>query len=110
MTVKYAVILSPNAASDLIDIHDYISRNDAPAKADHVIDKIEEVVQGLALFPERGAITKELLEMGIRNYRETYFKPYRVIYEVSVKQVFIHLVADGRREMQTLLQKRLLRP
>ena len=108
MTGKYSVILSPAAAADLFEIHEYISAHDAPAKADYVIGKIEDAVLGLERFPARGAITKELLALGIRNYRETYFKPYRIVYEVSGKQVHIYLIADGRRDMQTLLQRRLL--
>jgi len=108
MTVKFAVVLSPAAATDLLEIHDYISENDAPSKADHVIDKIEEAVRGLEHFPARGSLTKELLALGIRSYRETYFKPYRIVYEVSAKQVDVYLIADGRRNLQTLLLNRLL--
>ena len=109
MTAKYAVVLSPDAAADLLELHDYISENDAPAKADHVLDRIEQVVQGLAQFPERGAITKELLALGGRDYRVSYFKPFRVSFRVVGRQGDGYLIADGRRDMRTLLQKRLLR-
>ncbi len=46
--------------------------------------------------------------MGIREYRETRFKPYRVIYRIMGRRVFVHLIADGRRDMRTLLERRLL--
>lgn len=72
------------------------------------IDRIEKVVASLAAFPERGAYPKELLALGIRQYRETYFKPYRVIYRVDDKRVYVYLIADGRRDMQTMLSQRLL--
>lgn len=32
----------------------------------------------------------------------------RVIYRVVGKQVIIHLIADGRRDMQSVLGRRLL--
>ncbi|HDR16533.1 MAG TPA: hypothetical protein ENN79_13840, partial [Desulfobacteraceae bacterium] len=51
---------------------------------------------------------KELLALGIREYREIFFKPYRIIYRVMDKNVYVLLIADGRRDMQTLLQRRLL--
>ena len=51
---------------------------------------------------------KELLALGIREYHEIFFKPYRIIYRVIDKNVHILLIADGRRDMQTLLQRRLL--
>jgi toxin ParE1/3/4 len=46
--------------------------------------------------------------LGIRDYREVFFKPYRVIYRVMGDTVYVLLIVDGRRDMQTLLQRRLL--
>ena len=106
-------MLTDDAQQDLQEIYDYISENDAPAKANYVLDSIEQVLAGLSNFPECGAWTKELLALGIREYRETYFKPYRVIYRVihseERRKIYIHLVFDGRRDMQALLQRRMFR-
>ena len=44
-------------------------------------------------------------------YREIFFKPYRIIriiYRVMEDNVHVLVMADGRRDMQTLLQRRLL--
>ena len=65
-------------------------------------------MESLAAFPERGARPKELLSLGIRDYRQTFFKPYRVIYRVVGEHVYVYLIVDGRRDMQTLLARRLL--
>jgi toxin ParE1/3/4 len=62
----------------------------------------------LSESPERGAYPKELLALGIRDYREIFFKPYRILYRVLDKNVYVLLIADGRRDMQSLLQRRLL--
>ena len=40
--------------------------------------------------------------------REVHFKPYRIVYRVLGEDVYVYLVADGRREMQALLSRRLL--
>jgi toxin ParE1/3/4 len=48
------------------------------------------------------------LSLGIREYREVFFKPYRIIYRVMDKNVYVLLIVDGRRDMQSLLQRRLL--
>ena len=45
----------------------------------------------------------------MREYREIFFKPYRIIYRVMDNTVCVLLIADGRRDRQTLLQRRLLR-
>ena len=107
--MPFAVLLTNDAARDLEELHDYISVHDAPQDADHVLEQIEKVFSRLSEFPERGAYPKELLALGIREYREVFFKPYRIISRVINKTVFVLLIADGRRDMLSLLQQRLLR-
>lgn len=106
MPVK--VLLSNDAARDLGELYDYIALHDAPRKADYVLEQIEKAFSKLSEFPERGAYPKELLAIGIREYREIFFKPYRIIYRVIDKNVYVLLIVDGRRDMQSLLQRRLL--
>lgn len=106
---RYEVVLTEDAQRDLEEIYDYIAEHDAPAKADHVLGAIEKLLGTLTTFPERSAITKELLSFGIREYRETYFKPYRVIYRVINRHVYVYLIVDGGRDMPALLMRRLLR-
>ena len=93
---------------DLEAIHDYICEFDCVTNADHVLDELMKVVQSLARLPERGSFPRELLGLGIKEYRQAFFKPYRVIYRVMGSQVIIYLIADGRRDMQTVLARRLL--
>ncbi len=106
--MPFAVLLTTDAARDLEDLYQYIAVHDAPGKADHVLTNIEKVFGSLSESPERGVYPKELLALGIRDYREIFFKPYRVIYRVAGDVVHVLLIADGRRDMQTLLQRRLL--
>ncbi|HLB15786.1 MAG TPA: type II toxin-antitoxin system RelE/ParE family toxin [Burkholderiales bacterium] len=106
--MRFEVLLTEDASSDLEELYDYVAEHDAPAKADYVLDRIERVMETLATFPERGSFPKELLALGIREYRQTFFKPYRVIYRVVGERVYVYLIVDGRRDMQALLQRRLL--
>ncbi len=107
-TANFKVLLTQGAERDLESIYDYIAEHDSPQNADHVLDKLLEVVQTLSDTPERGSHPKELLALGIREYRQIHFKPWRLIYRVMGKQVFVYLIADGRRDMQTLLARRML--
>ena len=104
----FEVRLTADAVRDLEEIDDWISRHDSPAKAAHVAARIEAAIAALKRFPERGRHPAELLALGIREYRETFFKPYRIIYYVAGERVYATLIADGRREMQALLGQRLL--
>ena len=106
--MPFKVLLTHAAARDLDELYDYIARHDALRKADYILEQIEKTLSKLSEFPERGAYPKELLAIGIREYREVFFKPYRVIYRVVDKNVYVLLVVDGRRDMQSLLQRRLL--
>ena len=105
--MPFSVYLTDHAARDLEEIHEYISLNDASRKADAVLSKFESVFETLADFPERGSHPKELATLGILEYRQVFFKPYRIIYRVLEKRVYVVLIADGRRDMQALLERRL---
>jgi toxin ParE1/3/4 len=81
---------------------------DAPQKADYVLEKVEKAFSTLSEFPERGTYSKELVAIGIREYREIFFKPYGIIYRVIDKNIYVLLIVEGRRDMQMLLLRRLL--
>lgn len=106
--MPFQVLFTDDAGRDLDDLYDYIAQHDSPKSADRVLDRLLEVTQELASFPERGSQPKELRAVGIQEYRQVFFKPYRVIYRVLDDQVIVYLVADGRRDMQSLLSRRLL--
>ena len=107
--MSFEVLLTDDAACDLDELHDYIAKHDAPRKADYVLAQIEKAFSSLSGSPERGTYPKELLALGIREYREVFFKPYRIIYRVIEKNVYVLLIVDGRRDMRAVLQRRLLR-
>ena len=105
---RFEVRLTEDAGSDPEELYDYIAAHDGATNAEYVLDRIGKVVEALATFPERGSHPKELLALGVREYRQTFFKPYRVIYRVIGRRVYVYLIVDGRRDMQALLQRRLL--
>jgi toxin ParE1/3/4 len=107
-SAKFEVLLTEGAEQDLEAIHDYISDFDCVANANYVLDGLMDVVESLSKFPERGSYPKELVGLGIKEYRQTFFKPYRVIYRITASQVIIYLIADGHRDMQSVLTRRLL--
>ncbi len=109
MPSSFRVLLTDDAAHDLESLYDYIEEHDGPDRADRVLGQIEHAFYSLAENPRRGAWPDELLELGIHEYREIFFKPYRLIYRVIGQHVYLLLIADGRRDMQSLLERRLLR-
>jgi toxin ParE1/3/4 len=104
----FQVVLTEDAARDLEDLTTYIAEHDSPASAEHVLSRILEIADSLAVTPTRGSQPRELRSLGDQEYRQVSFKPYRLIYRVIGQQVAIYLIADGRRDMQSLLARRLL--
>ncbi len=103
------IVLSEPALADLLDINDYYLVEVSEQVAGKIIDSLEAAVNNLAEFPERGSVPKELLALGIRQYRQVIEQPYRIIYEIVVDKVVVHAILDGRRDMQSLLMQRILR-
>ncbi|VAW96560.1 hypothetical protein MNBD_GAMMA21-1051 [hydrothermal vent metagenome] len=106
--MEYKVYLTQDAYSDLSDLYNYILEVDSEENADYVLSKIESTFSRLAELPERGHYPRELKELGIKDYREVLFKPYRIIYRVIKKHIYIYCIADARRDLNDLLSKRLL--
>ena len=106
--MAFRVLLTDDAARDLERIYDYIAAHDASDKAEHVLGKFESAFASLGESPNRGAYPDELLALGIKEYRQVFFKPYRIFYRVVDNRVYVLLIADGRRDMQALLERRLL--
>ncbi|MBI0103568.1 type II toxin-antitoxin system RelE/ParE family toxin [Gilliamella sp. W8145] len=86
--LAYNVALTQDTETDLEAIYDYIAEYDCP---------------------ENGSIPKELLDLGNRDYCQTLFNSYRLIYKIIDQQIVIFLITDGRRDMQALLTQHLLR-
>lgn len=102
------VVVSDAARSDLDELYAYISRYDSRARAQRVLNRIEQVIQSLSTSPERGVLPPELAATTGREYREIFSKPYRSVYKVLPREVLVLLVADGRRDIKTLFLSRLL--
>jgi toxin ParE1/3/4 len=106
--MTFQVVLTTDAERDLEDIVIYIAKHDSPRSAEHVLRRILDIADSLKSEPNRGSTPKELRALGDQEYRQIFFKPYRLIYRVVEQQVVIYLIADGRRDMQSLLARRLL--
>ncbi|WP_420103588.1 type II toxin-antitoxin system RelE/ParE family toxin [Bosea sp. (in: a-proteobacteria)] len=104
----FAVELTQGAVDDLEAIHRYISAHRSPAAGDALLDQMLATVTTLERFPDRGSCPAELERLGIREFRQLLCEPYRLIYRTVGQTVFVLLIADGRRDLQSLLERRLL--
>jgi len=106
MKKKYEVIWSNIAEKDLIDIVEYISA-DSPSTALKSFKNIKQKASKLYSFPEMGRVVPELRDQGIVQYRELIISPWRVIYRISEKSVYVLSVLDARQNIEDILFRRL---
>lgn len=106
---SYAVRITEDAERDLESLYDYVAEHRSPENAADLLDAIERKFRSLAEFPERGGVPKELEGLGQGDCRQILLLPYRIVYRLIGDTVFIYLIADGRRDVQALLRRRLLR-
>ena len=107
--MKYKVIIDPKAAKDMDEIFLYVSLNDSLLSANQLLNQIEKTCFKLEKFPNRGHAPKEIADDNSKKYLEIYYKPYRIVYEIKENIIYIHAVIEGRRDIQEILSKRLLR-
>ena len=107
--MKFKVNILSEAEEDLFEIYKFIYLNDSDENAEKLYSKLYDKCLYLQSFPERGHIPPEMALLDINEFLEIHFKPYRIIYRIIKKQVFIHCILDGRRDIQKLLQERILK-
>jgi toxin ParE1/3/4 len=108
--MRFDVRLTDHATADLADIVDFVREHDGEARATALLTRFEGVVADLSHFPTKGVVPRELAELGTHDFRQVHFKPWRVVYRVEERVVFVVLIVDGRRNLGSILARRLLGP
>ncbi|MCP4681949.1 MAG: type II toxin-antitoxin system RelE/ParE family toxin [Desulfobacterales bacterium] len=106
MNRNYEIVWARIAETDLKEIVNYIAI-DSPANALEIFRKIKKNASSLYTMPERCRIVPELKEQGIMQYRELIIKPWRIIFRVAEKKVYVLSVLDSRRNIEDILLERL---
>lgn len=107
---KYDVQITEGALGDLDAIRSFIAAERGEDSAEEWIASIDEVIDSLERFPRRGAVPPALVDLGIDNFRQLPMLPYKIVYQLTDNQVFVVLIIHTKRDFQSLLQERLLRP
>lgn len=107
--MNYRVNLLKNAEDDLFEIYKYVFFNDSEENAENLFAKLYKKCSQLREHPYRGHVPPELVLLEINEFLEIHYKSYRIIYQIIKNEVFVHCALDGRRDIQNILQERLLR-
>jgi toxin ParE1/3/4 len=99
--VKRAVRILRRAQIDLVEIQEYVSRDD-PTAADRLIAALVSDLERLGGFPSRGSRPgdERLRKAG---YRYLVHGEYLIFYKVLSTQVRVYRVLHGRRIYDSML-------
>lgn len=107
--MSFKVVILESAEQDLKELRTYIVKNFSADTWRTSYAKIKEAIHNLQNFPQAGSIPEEIEKLNLTQYRQVLSGMNRVIYEVRQEVVYIHIVVDARRDMTSLLTRRLLR-
>lgn len=107
--MKYEIVILESAEQDLRDLRSYLLKQFGRAVWLESFGEIKMVIDHLKTFPFSGVIPDELESINLAQFRQVMSGKNRIVYEVRQNVIFVHLIADSRRDMQTLLTRRLLR-
>jgi len=105
---RYIVVWTEVATRDVEHLAAYLL-DEAPLRADQILDRIIARGDSLRRSPERGRTPPELRSIGDRTWREIQEPPWRLVYRIADRRVEIHAVLDGRRSLEDVLMERILR-
>lgn len=107
--MKLRIVFLKSAERDLRELRVYIIKNFGKDAWQTSYAGIKDAVSAIRNFPVGGRIPEELEKLNLMQYRQVLSGMNRIIYEVRQETVYVHIVCDTRRDMKTLLARRLLR-
>jgi plasmid stabilization system protein ParE len=107
--MNYRIVFLASAEQDLKELKRYIAKNFSPKAWHSTYGKLKESIFNLKAFPLSGATPEELAQLNLTQYRQVISGMNRVIYEVRQDTIYIHIMADTRKDMKSLLAQRILK-
>jgi toxin ParE1/3/4 len=95
------IVWTARARRDLIEIGDYIAR-DNPGAAIVWVDSLLEAVERAARMPLAGRVVPGLARPDVR---EMIRRNYRIVYRVQPRKIVVITVFDGRRLFENAISE-----
>lgn len=107
--MSFKVVILHSAKADLKELRDYVTTRFSQSVWLETSAQIKKAMGILTISPQAGAVPAEIEMLNLSEYRQVISGLNRIIYEIRQEVVFVHAVVDVRRDMVSLLTKRLLR-
>jgi plasmid stabilization system protein ParE len=107
--MSFQVVFLKSAEQDLKELRSYIVKNFGKDTRQASYTKIKDAVNTIQTLPLGGSVPNELESLNLTQYRQVISGMNRIIYEVRQETIYIHIICDTRKDMKSLLTRRLLR-
>lgn len=107
--MSFNVVILHSAKLDLKELRDYLIARFSRSVWLDTSQNLKKTMLMLAVSPQAGSVPDEIEMLNLSDYRQVSCGMNRIIYEIRQDVVFIHAVVDVRRDMVSLLTRRLLR-
>ncbi|WP_420231485.1 type II toxin-antitoxin system RelE/ParE family toxin [Pseudomonas sp. ABY48] len=107
MSLKIVVLQS--AEKDLKELRTYLIERFSFQTWQNTYASLKTAISHLETSPYAGSIPEEIERLNLGQYRQILSGMNRIIYEVRGQTIYVHIIADSRKSLPTLLMKRLLR-
>lgn len=107
--MSFSVVFLKSAEQDLKELKHYVVRRFGAETWQATLGQLKETIHTLQSHPQAGSVPEELRTLNPGQYRQILSGMNRVIYEIRRETIYIHIVCDNRRDMQGLLNRRMMR-
>ena len=106
---RNALILN-GAKTDFREIKKYVKKQFGDLVWAEVNQEFKNTIKHITANPLLGTRIDELDTLGYDNYRKTFVRQTRVVYEFDSQQLIVHMFVHTKRDFKSHLENRLLSP
>jgi len=107
--MSYSIVILESAEQDLQEIKHYVTQRFSLKAWKKTSTQLKSTLKKLQQFPYSGNIPPEISMFELHQFQQMVCDMNRIIYEIRQDQIIIHMIVDVRRDMKSLLMKRLMR-
>ena len=107
--MSLSVVFLKSAEQDVKELKHYVFRRFGVETWQSTLSKLQESIHTPQAHPQAGKVPDELRTLNPGLFRQIISGMNRVIYEIRQETIYIHIVCDNRRDMQGLLNRRMMR-
>ncbi|MBV4453899.1 MULTISPECIES: type II toxin-antitoxin system RelE/ParE family toxin [Pseudomonas] len=106
--MTFKVVILQSAKNGLKDIRSYLTRQFSASAWQQSYDALKQTIRRLETQPYAGSIPEEIEKLNLSQYRQVISGMNRIIYEIRDQIIYVHIIADTRKNLQALLLRNLV--